>query len=209
MASVSNFNTNYTITNKGTPLANVIVSTHTMFVNGNLLVGGNTTQVTKTELSISDNTITLNKGEIGSGVTLGTAGVEVDRGVSANVSILWNEATDRWTLTTDGSTFANIATSTGVGGSAVIDDLTPALGGNLDVLTRSIYSSSTNLVKFDDNLAIATTTINPTAISNYNIVYAKTPAAGGSGLYVTNTTTTNQELATQTRNIAYSIIFSS
>ena len=45
MASVSNFNTNYTITNKGTPLANVIVSTHTMFVDGNLLVGGNTTQV--------------------------------------------------------------------------------------------------------------------------------------------------------------------
>ena len=209
MAVVKNLNSNYTITNKVNPLANVIVETHTMFVNGNLLVGGNTTQVTKTELSISDNTITLNKGEIGSGVTLGTAGVEVDRGVSANVSILWNEATDRWTLTTDGSTFANIATSTGVGGSAVIDDLTPALGGNLDVLTRSIYSSSTNLVKFDDNLAIATTTINPTAISNYNIVYAQTPNSGGSGLYVTNTTTTNQELATQTRNIAYSIIFSS
>ena len=209
MASVSNFNTNYTITNKGTPLANVIVSTHTMFVNGNLLVGGNTTQVTKTELSISDNTITLNKGEIGSGVTLGTAGVEVDRGVSANVSILWNEATDRWTLTTDGSTFANIATSTGVGGSAVIDDLTPALGGNLNVYARTIYSSNTAIVKFDDNLAIKTTSVAPSAISDYNIVYAQTPISGGSGLYVTNTTTTNQELATQTRNIAYSIIFSS
>lgn len=209
MAVVKNLNSNYTITNKVNPLANVIVETHTMFVNGNLLVGGNTTQVTKTELSISDNTITLNKGEAGAGVSLGTAGIEIDRGSSANVSILWNEAYDRWSLTTDGSTFANIATSTGAGGSAVIDDLTPALGGNLDVLTRSIYSSSTNLVKFDDNLAIATTTINPTAISNYNIVYAQTPNSGGSGLYVTNTTTTNQELATQTRNIAYSIIFSS
>ena len=52
MAVVKNLNSNYTITNKVNPLANVIVETHTMFVNGNLLVGGNTTQVTKTELSI-------------------------------------------------------------------------------------------------------------------------------------------------------------
>jgi len=108
MAAVKSLNSNYTITNKSTPLANVIVATHTMFVDGNLLVGGNTTQVTKTELSISDNTITLNKGEVGAGVSLGTAGLEVDRGSVANVSILWNETYDRWTLTTDGTTFANI-----------------------------------------------------------------------------------------------------
>ena len=206
MAVVKNLNSNYTITNKVNPLANVIVETHTMFVNGNLLVGGNTTQVTKTELSISDNTITLNKGEIGSGVTLGTAGVEVDRGVSANVSILWNEATDRWTLTTDGSTFANIATSTGVGGSAVIDDLTPALGGNLNVYARTIYSSNTAIVKFDDNLAIKTTSVAPSAISDYNIVYAQTPISGGSGLYVTNTTNSNRELASLRKAIVYSLV---
>ena len=206
MASVSNFNTNYTITNKGTPLANVIVATHTMFVDGNLLVGGNTTQVTKTELSISDNTITLNKGEAGAGVSLGTAGIEIDRGSSANVSILWNEAYDRWSLTTDGSTFANIATSTGAGGSAVIDDLTPALGGNLNVYARTIYSSNTAIVKFDDNLAISTTTITPDAISNYNVVYAKTPESGGSGLFTTNTTNSNRELASSRKAIVYSLV---
>ena len=66
MPAVKTLNGDYTITNKNTALANVIVATHTMFVDGNLLVGGNTTQVTKTELSISDNTITVNKGEIGS-----------------------------------------------------------------------------------------------------------------------------------------------
>ena len=206
MASVSNFNTNYTITNKGTPLANVIVATHTMFVDGNLLVGGNTTQVTKTELSISDNTITLNKGEAGAGVSLGTAGIEIDRGSSANVSVLWNEATDRWTLTTDGSTFANIATSTGSGGSALIDDLTPALGGNLNVYARTIYSSNTAIVKFDDNLAISTTTITPDAISDYNVVYAKTPESGGSGLFTTNTTNSNRELASSRKAIVYSLV---
>jgi hypothetical protein len=206
MAAVKNINSNYTITNKSTPLANVIVATHTMFVDGNLLVGGNTTQVTKTELSISDNTITLNKGEIGSGVTLGTAGVEVDRGSAANVSILWNESFDKWTLTTDGTTFGNISTSSGAGAVSIIDDLTPTLGGNLNVLARTIYSGNTAVVKFDNNLAIATTSVNPTAISNYNILTAKTPEQGGSGLYTTNNTNATREVASTRKAIVYSLV---
>lgn len=206
MAAVKNINSNYTITNKSTPLANVIVATHTMFVDGNLLVGGNTTQVTKTELSISDNTITLNKGEIGSGVTLVTAGVEVDRGSAANVSILWNESFDKWTLTTDGTNFGNISTSSGAGAISIIDDLTPTLGGNLNVLARTIYSSDTAVVKFDDNLAVATTSVNPSAISSYNILTAKTPEQGGSGLYTTNTTNATREVASTRKAIVYSLV---
>ena len=206
MAAVKSLNTNYTITNKSTSLANVIVATHTLFVDGNLLVGGNTTQVTKTELSISDNTITLNKGEIGSGVSLGTAGLEIDRGSSANVSILWNESYDKWTLTTDGTTFANISTSTGVGAVAIVDDLTPTLGGNLNVLARSIYSSNVEVVKFDNNLAISNTSVNPSAIPNYNILYAKTPELGGSGLYTTNTINSTREIASTRKAIVYSLV---
>ena len=206
MASVKNLNSNYTITNKAIPLANVIVSTHTMFVDGNLFVGGNTTQVTKTELNISDNTITLNKGEAGSGVSLGTAGVEIDRGSAANVSILWNETFDKWTLTTDGATFANISTSTGTGAVSIVDDLAPTLGGNLNVLARSIYSSSVNVVSFDNNLAVATTAVDPAAITNYNIIFAKTPESGGSGLYTTNTTNSTREVASTRKAIVYSLV---
>jgi hypothetical protein len=206
MASVKNLNSDYTITNKATPLANVIVATHTMFVDGNLIVGGNTTAVTKTELNISDNTITLNKGEIGSGVSLGTAGIEIDRGSAANVSLWWNETTDRWTLTTDGTTFANISTSSGSGSISVVDDPTPALGGNLNVYARSIYSSNTAVVKFDDNLAISTTSVNPTAISDYNIITAKTPELGGSGLYTTNIDNTTREVASTRKAIVYSLV---
>ena len=206
MAAVKILNSNYTITNKSTPLANVVVATHTMFVEGNLLVGGNTTQISKTELNISDNTITVNKGEIGSGVTLGTAGLEVDRGSAANVAILWNESFDKWTITTDGTTFANISTSTGVGAIAIVDDLTPTLGGNLNVLARSIYSSNVDVIKFDDNLAVSTTSVNPAAISNYNIITAKSPEAGGSGLYTTNTTNSTREIPTTRKSIVYSLV---
>jgi hypothetical protein len=206
MAAVKSLNSNYTITNKSTPLANVIVATHTMFVDGNLLVGGNTTQVTKTELSISDNTITLNKGEVGAGVSLGTAGLEVDRGSVANVSILWNETYDRWTLTTDGTTFANISTSTGTGSISLVDDPNPTLGGNLNVLARTIYSSNVAVIKFENNLAVATTSVNPVAISNYNVITAKTPEQGGSGLYTTNTTNATREVASTRKAIVYSLV---
>ena len=209
MAVVKNLNSNYTITNKVNPLANVIVETHTMFVNGNLLVGGNTTQVTKTDLSISDNLITVNAGENGAGITLMTAGLEVDRGTEANVKLIYREDYQKWSITNDGTNYANISSTTGSGTLSVYDDKIPQLGGDLDTLSQSIFSSNVAYVKFDDNVAIKTTTVAPTAVANYDIIYAQTPQGGGSGLYVTNTTTTNQELATQTRTIAYSIIFSS
>lgn len=206
MAAVKRINSDYTITNKDTYLANVTVATHTMFVNGNLLVGGNTTQVTKTELSISDNTITVNKGESGSGVSLGTAGIEVDRGSGANVSVLWNEGYKKWTLTNDGSIFGNISFTTGPYALAVFDDKAPQLGGDLDTLGQSIFSSNVAYVKFDDNVAIKNTAVAPAAVSNYNLVYAQTPNGGGSGLYVTNTTNSNRELASTTKAIVYALV---
>lgn len=206
MSAVKSLNSNYTITNKATPLANVIVATHTMFVDGNLLVGGNTTQVTKTELSISDNTITVNKGEAGAGVSLGTAGIEVDRGSSANVSVLWNEVYGKWSLTNDGTTFANISTSTGAGSVSIIGDLVPQLGGDLDVLTRSIFSSTTDYVKFADNVAINITSVVPSALASNVVISAQTPDLGQSGLFVTTTTYSNQELITKRKAVWYSLI---
>ena len=73
-------------------------------------MGGNATAVTKTDLNITDNIITVNAGEIGPGVTLNTAGLAVDRGSLANVSIVWNESLGKWTLTNDGTTFDPIQT---------------------------------------------------------------------------------------------------
>jgi hypothetical protein len=71
----------------------------------------------------------------------------------------------------------------------------------------SLYSSTNGNVRFDDNVAIQNTTVAPPASTGYNTVYAQTPGGGGSGLYVTNTTTAAQELATQAAAIKYSIIF--
>lgn len=110
MAVVKSLNDDYTITNKIKANANITLSTHTVFVQGNLYVGGNATAITKTDLNITDNIITLNAGETGPGVTLVYSGVQIDRGSLANVQIRWNESTTKWELTNDGSTYNQIQT---------------------------------------------------------------------------------------------------
>jgi len=110
MAVVKSLNTNYTITNKITPSANITFATDTVFIQGNLYVGGNATSVTKTDLNITDNIITVNAGETSPGVSLITAGLNVDRGSLANVALLWNESSGKWVLTEDGITYQAIQT---------------------------------------------------------------------------------------------------
>jgi hypothetical protein len=212
MPSVQNLNTDLVISNKVNPVADITLATRTVFIDGNLTVGGNTTTVTKVEMEVSDNTITLNKSGGGaSGVVLGTAGIEIDRkdGTGsglANVAIRWNETFDKWQITNDGSTYGNITTSSGAAAVAVIDDPAPQLGGNLDVLARTIFSSNTAQVVIDSNVAIQNTNTVPSAVAGYNVIYTQTPDSGGSGLFVTNTTNTNRELASTRKAIVYSLV---
>lgn len=62
------------------------VNTGTVVITGSLDVRGTTTVVQATNASIKDNTLVLNAGEANSYVTLGTSGIIVDRGNSANLS---------------------------------------------------------------------------------------------------------------------------
>jgi hypothetical protein len=110
MPVVKSLSDDFTITNKVKQTANITLSTHTVFVQGNLYVGGNATAISKTDLNITDNIITINAGETGPGVTLITSGLNVDRGSLANVAILWNETLGAWTLTNDGTTYEAIQT---------------------------------------------------------------------------------------------------
>lgn len=63
-------------------------------ITGDLTVNGTTTTVNSTELTVDDNIILLNEGETGTGITLNTAGIEIDRGVFSNAQILFNENLD-------------------------------------------------------------------------------------------------------------------
>jgi hypothetical protein len=60
-------------------------------IDGDLTVLGQTTTIESQDLVIVDNTITLNSGETGNGISLGSAGIIVDRGNFANVGMFFDE----------------------------------------------------------------------------------------------------------------------
>ena len=98
----------FTTANNALPKAGGTI-TGDLVVNGNLTTSGTRTYANTTNVQLGDNIITLNA-EIPSGLApTENAGFEVNRGSSANVSLLWNEANDNWTATNDGSYFYVLA----------------------------------------------------------------------------------------------------
>jgi hypothetical protein len=81
-------------------------------VTGNLTVSGNVTTLNTETLLIEDNIIVLNSNV--TGTPSANAGVEVERGDSDNVQIRWNESTDKWQFTNDGTNYVNIASNSDV-----------------------------------------------------------------------------------------------
>lgn len=72
----------------------------------NLIVEGTTTTINSETLTVNDNIIVLNNNVAGSPSE--DAGVEVERGTSANAAILWREADDWWEAD-DGTSSKKIA----------------------------------------------------------------------------------------------------
>jgi hypothetical protein len=89
-----------------------------LVVNGNLTVSGSATYVNTEIIELADNTIILNSNATGTASQ--DAGIEVERGDDTNVSLIWNETSENWTLTNDGTNYHSIARkySADVGNSA-------------------------------------------------------------------------------------------
>jgi hypothetical protein len=79
-------------------------------IGGNLTVNGTQTSVNSTIVNVKDNIIVVNSGEIGSGVTLGKAGIQVDRGDMSDFALLFDELDDFFKVGQIGGTFETIAT---------------------------------------------------------------------------------------------------
>jgi hypothetical protein len=78
-------------------------------VTGNLTVNGDTTTLNTATLSVEDNVVILNSNVTGTPST--NAGIEVERGDSTNTLLRWNESTDKWQFTNDGSTYYDMVTA--------------------------------------------------------------------------------------------------
>jgi hypothetical protein len=76
-------------------------------VDGNLNVNGTVNAINRTEVNLVDNTIKLNTDFSGTPIT--DAGIIVERGDEADVSILWKESATEWQVTNDGAHYHAIA----------------------------------------------------------------------------------------------------
>jgi hypothetical protein len=80
-------------------------------ITGNLIVSGDTVYANTTVVNLGDNIITLNADIKQDQEPTEDAGIEIDRGLGANVGIIWNETTEKWTFTNDGSLYSDIGSS--------------------------------------------------------------------------------------------------
>ena len=124
-------------------------------VTGDLTVSGTTTAINTTELMVDDNLVVLN-----SNVTAApteNAGIEVERGSSANVSLRWNETSDKWEITEDGSAYLEIGTMADISAAALtsISDIpdvstayqlgAPGPAGGIIFITPDTVGNSTGM----------------------------------------------------------------
>ena len=134
-------------------------------ITGNLTVSGTTTYINTTNLQIGDNLITLNADLPGGTAPSENAGVEVNRGSSANVALRWNETSDIWQVTEDGTNYGTLLTTistTGINASALSTGTVPlarftsantTANGVVDTTTQSFAGNKT----FTNNVAVSGT----------------------------------------------------
>ena len=81
---------------------------YTDLILNNIIIKGNVTQegssfITEAEtVEVSDNILLLNRGEVGSGVTKGISGIQVDRGDLTDYQFIFDESDDRFKVGVEG-----------------------------------------------------------------------------------------------------------
>jgi len=90
--NIPNGNYNIYVQDGGTILLDTGIDQGFVRITGNLIVDGTTTTINTSEMTIEDNTIVLNSGEQGAGITLGTSGLEIERGSLVNARWVFDDS---------------------------------------------------------------------------------------------------------------------
>jgi hypothetical protein len=132
-------NTDLTLTGNGTGVVRV---DDDMTVTGNLTISGTTTTVNTTTLSVADNIIDLNS-DVTTGPPSQNAGLRVMRGDDPAVQIRWNETSDKWEFTTDGTNYSVLGDASALPGNTTI-------AGNLTPTVNEAYDLGSSSLRFRD-----------------------------------------------------------
>jgi hypothetical protein len=143
------------------PSVTSLTTSGNLTIGGNLTVSGTTTTVNTETINLADNIILINSNEAGAPSQNG--GIEVERGTSTNVTLVWDETADKWTV---GSQTFVAGTFEGNLTGNVTGNVTGNATGNAGTATKlatartiSLSGDISGSVSFDGsgNVDIATT----------------------------------------------------
>jgi hypothetical protein len=143
-----------TLTSNDITSATVTVSRNAV-ISGDLTVNGTTTTINSGTLSIADTAIILNS-DFTSGTPSANAEITVTRGDSNSTAIRWNETSDVWQTTNDGSVYNDILTTGSFGAEEVQDIVGAMVSTNSEFGLDVTYDDATGKLNFDVNDVVVT-----------------------------------------------------
>jgi len=176
VATIAGTDNEITVSGSGSETAAVTIGlpdnvtiTGDLLVGGDLNVTGTINSVNTTTVNIVDNKINLNTDFTGTPVA--DAGIRVERGDAPDVEILWNEGSDNWTLTNNGTNYHAITRKyvETLATSATSYTVTHNLG-TTDVLVQ-VSETASPYAKVETDVELTST-------SAATIKFATAPSAG-------------------------------
>ena len=131
-------------------------------VVGNLQVDGTVTTVNSETVTIADNIILLNSNVTGAPTE--NAGIEIERGTAANVQILWNESSDKWTLTENGTEYHDILSTNPVSVEFIQDSALGAITAGSGIVVTYNDAANTLEVRHADTSSVGNTSNSGTSV---------------------------------------------
>jgi hypothetical protein len=181
-------------------IGNSLNVTNSVVIGGDLTVSGNTITVNTETINLADNIIVLNSNETGAPSQDG--GISIERGTSADKTLLWDETADKWTVgsetmvagTFEGAVTGNADTATALATARTI-------GGVSFDGTANINLAGVNAIGDQDTIGNANTATQLATSRNVGVRlagdvsgYANTDFDGTGNVLVNITTTYNNDV---------------
>lgn len=132
---------------------------------GDLLVEGQSFITEAETVEVRDNTLLLNRGEVGSGVTKGIAGIEIDRGTEPNYQIIFDESDNRFKAGEIGDIQCLALRD---GDNSMVNGMFTSWDSSTKRLKTTNIVPSSSLLYFGDNKKVALSYNNSEGLSIYN-----------------------------------------